>query len=114
MRLGPVGLYHPARDQQAFFSGEPRHGKMEARNAVVQKKGVRNSDSFRMVFISRKGNLISDIGVETGVGLGCDKLLADRGQVVPPTEPGFGGFFLTYAEGGFFGNECLMSVDVGE
>ena len=66
------------------------------------------------MFVSRERDLISDVGVKMGVGLGCDKLLMDRGQVIPPTEPGSGKFLLTYTEGGFFGNECSMPVDVGK
>ena len=113
MRLGPVGLY-PVGDRQAFFSGEPGHGEVQMRGAVVQKEGVHNSDPFGMVFVSGEGDLVSDVGVETGAGLGCDKSLTDRGQVVPPTEPGLGEFLLAHLEGGFFGDECLMSVDVGQ
>ena len=97
-----------------FFSGEPGHGEMEVRNAVVQKEGVCNRDSFGTVFVSGEGDLISDVGVKMGAGLGCDKLLMDRGQVVPPTEPGLGEFLLTHVEDGFFGNECSMPVDVSE
>ena len=51
------------------------------------------------MFVSGEGDLISDVGVETGAGLSCDKPLADRGQVVPPTEPGLGKFLFVYAEG---------------
>ena len=97
-----------------FFSGEPGHGEMEVRNAVVQKKGVRNSDAFRVMFVRGEGDLVSDVGVDTGTGLSCNKPLADRGQVVPPTEPGFGEFLLAHAEGSFFGKECLVSVGVSK
>lgn len=113
MRLGPVGLY-PARDRQAFFPGKPGHGEMEVRDAVVQKEGIRNSDSFRAVFVSREGDLISEVGVKTGAGLSCDKSLTDRGQVVPPTEPGLGEFLLMHTEGSLFGNKCLMPVNVSK
>lgn len=67
-----------------------------------------------MVFVSGEGDLVGDVGVETGAGLSCNKLLMDRGQVIPPMEPGFGKLLLTYTEGGFFSNECSMSVDVSE
>ena len=87
---------------------------MEVRNAVVRKEGIHNSDAFRVMLVRGEGDLVSDVGVETGAGLSCDKSLADRGQVVSPTEPSLGKFLLKHTEGRFFSKECLVSVNVSE
>ena len=66
------------------------------------------------MLVGSKGDLVGEVGVETGVGLCRDEATTDWGHPSSPFVPGVSELLLTESEGGFFGNEATVAVNVGE
>ena len=67
-----------------------------------------------MVLVGLEGDLVGEVGVETGAGLCCNEATANWGHPGSPLVPGVGKLLLLESEGGFFGNETVVVVNVGE
>ena len=67
-----------------------------------------------MMLVGLEGDLVSDIGVEAGASLCCNKTTADGGYPVLPVVPGISEFLFAETEGSLFSNKTTVTINVGE
>ena len=66
------------------------------------------------MLVGPKGDLVGEVGVEMGAGLCCDEVTTDWSHPGSPFVPGVGELLFTESEGGFFGNEAAVAVNVSK